>query len=416
MKHTDLEFPELLAPAGDMDRLETALLYGADAVYLGGTELNLRGKSRGFSWEELGRGLARVHARNRKVYFCLNVLPWNRQLEAVKATLDLLSGYPLDGLIVADPGVVALARKRLPGVPLHLSTQANTGNAAAVCFWRDQGLSRINLARELRAQEIRSITEAAAGIELEVFVHGAQCMAVSGRCHLSAYLNQRSANQGLCTHPCRFDYRPLSLTLEEKTRQGPVWELGEESAGLSPILAAEDLCLVKYLAWFVRLGITALKIEGRMKTSSYLAVVTDVYATALNDLQEGGFRPGLYLAELGLAATRPLETGFFLPGKRRRLFSPGENRPACPVLGQVQEQHGESGWVVRVKHRWSEADALQILAPGLQRPQVQPGTYGLEKENGRRVSEIHSGQTIILRCEHPRLAQGFMLRRAAAVS
>ncbi len=414
MKLTELEFPELLAPAGDLERLETALLYGADAVYLGGSGLNLRGKSRGFSREDLGIGLAKAHALGRRVYFCLNVLPRNNQLEAVKASLDALAEHPLDGLIVADPGVVALARKRLPKTPLHLSTQANTGNAAAVCFWRDQGLSRVNLARELQAKEIRAICRTVSGIELETFVHGAQCMAVSGRCLLSAYLNERSANLGLCTHPCRFEYRPVSVILEEKTRKGPVWELEAEQDGLSPILAAEDLCLVKYLAWFVRLGLTALKIEGRMKSSSYLAVVTDVYATALKDLRTGGFRPGLYLEELSRVASRPLETGFFLPGKRKRLTTPGEDPISDPILGQISSRRGDSGWLVRVKHRWSEGDALQILTPGLQRPRVQSGTYGLESITGRSVQEIHSGQSVVLRCEHPRLAPGLLLRRACS--
>ena len=405
--------PELLAPAGDLRLMRTALTYGADAVYLGGPELNLRAKARGVNRDELSLALQEAKSLGRKIYFCLNILPRQDQLQSVEACLDGLAAHPPDGLILADPGVLALARKRIPGIPVHLSTQANTGNAAAVRFWQEQGVSRVNLARELDLSEIRAIRRAMPTMELEVFVHGAMCMAISGRCLLSAYLNERSANQGNCTHPCRFGYRPLSLTLEEYKRPGePVWEVLEEEGFYSSILAADDLCLVKYLAWFARQGLDALKIEGRMKTGSYLGVVTDVYATALQDLKAGDFRPGLYLKELGRTASRPLGTGFFLPGKRKRLFDPGKIVEDAPILGQIKGRARGKVWEVRVKHRWRTEDCFQILVPGLKRPLIQAEQYALEKDNGQRVSEIHSGQTVFLGCDHPDLQAGLLLRRS----
>ncbi|MCF8104856.1 MAG: U32 family peptidase [Desulfohalobiaceae bacterium] len=414
MHESPPRLPELLAPAGDLRRMRTALAYGADAVYLGGPEHNLRAKTRGVSLDELPLALQEAKRLGRKVYFCLNVLPRQDQLDSVRAYLDALAGYQLDGLILADPGVLALARKRVPKIPIHLSTQANTGNGEAARFWLEQGVSRVNLARELDLSGIRAIRSEMPDMELEVFVHGAMCMAISGRCLLSAHLNGRSANQGMCTHPCRFGYRPLSLTLEEGKRPGePVWEVLEEDGGYSSILAAEDLCLVKYLAWFVRLGLDALKIEGRMKTGSYLGVVTDVYATALQDLKKGDFRPGLYLLELGRAASRPLGTGFFLPGKRKRLFDPGKGAARAPILGQIKERAPAGKvWEVLVKHRWQADDCFQILVPGLKRPLIQAGEYALENDRGQRVSEIHSGQTVFLGCEHPDLGAGLLLRRS----
>lgn len=403
--------PELLGPAGDPERLQTALLYGADAVYLGGPQFNLRAKSRGFTWDELGKGLEETHRLGRKAYFCLNVLPHEDQLGSVTSYLETLSGYPLDGLILADPGVVALAAKIAPRIPIHLSTQANTGNRAAAHFWKEQGVSRINLARELDLSGIRAMRRAVPDMELEVFAHGAMCMAISGRCLLSAYLNERSANLGQCAHPCRFKYRPLSLTLQEQQRsKEAVWEIVQEEKGYSSILASEDLCLVKYLAWFARLGIDSLKIEGRMKGVSYLGVVLDVYATALKDLRAGLFRPGLYLQELAQVATRPLGTGFFLSGTRKRLFTPGHSTQHPLILGRVTGQTAPSGWEVQVKQGWQTDSDFQVLVPGLKRPRVRSGDYVLEQDNGQKVLTTHPGQTAILRCEHPELRAGLLLR------
>lgn len=210
--------PELLVPAGGREQLESAILYGADAVYMGGPELSLRTACEGFSGEELGLAVADAHTAGVRVYYCLNAMPYDAQLPAVEAVLERLPGMGVDGLIAADPGVIWLAKKHCPSVPLHLSTQAHSVNGAAVAFWREAGVERINLARELGFKQIRALAEAFPGVDFEVFVHGAMCLALSGHCLLSAWVNNRPANQGRCTQPCRFEYRGLSLLVEEQKR------------------------------------------------------------------------------------------------------------------------------------------------------------------------------------------------------
>ncbi len=410
MRLKEAKLPELLAPAGTPERLHTVLTYGADAVYLGGRGLNLRSKARNFSREELKQALEAAHAENRRLYYCLNALPREGDLGALRSSLEELQDLALDGVIVADPGVLAEVQSSLPQMPVHLSTQANTSNSSAVRFWQAAGVRRINLARELSLKEIRSVRQANPDIELEAFVHGAMCLAISGKCALSGYLNARSANRGECTHPCRFDYRILGLALEEKLRPGePLWEAWEDE-GYTSLLASDDLCLFPFLAWFVKNRIDGLKIEGRMKSSSYLAPVLDVYRTALQDLAQGGFRPRLYARELLAAASRPAGTGFFLPGgRRKRLLTPA-SAVEQPVVAKILSRKGEADWLLSVRHRWNPRDRVEILVPGLYRPLLQPGEYRLEAPEGQALDTVHSGMQARLRAEHPHLRQGLLLR------
>jgi putative protease len=407
--------PELLAPAGDWERFETALAYGADAVYLGGPELNLRARAHGLDWPELERASALAKAKGVKIFYCLNVLAQQRHLPAVHATLERLASGPelVDALIVADPGVLRLCRRLVPRIPLHLSTQANTSNAESAAFWAEQGATRVNLARELDCRAIRAMREALPGLELEIFIHGALCLALSGRCQLSAYLNQRSANLGACTHPCRYQYRHLAL--EEATRPGaPTWELTEDAdQDYAALLAPEDLCLVKYLPWFRRLGINALKIEGRMKSAGSLAQVLDAHRTALDDLSAGRFRPAAYLAELENASTRPYGTGFFLPGGRPKRLGQGARDAGRPILGRIEEgpdSLGAETWRVAVRAVWDADQDARLLLPGLQRPLLRAKEYALENELGERLQRAHPGLPVLLRCERPELRKGFFLR------
>ena len=337
----------------------------------------------------------------------------------VKDTLARLHDLPKDlrpnALIIADPGVLRLAARIAPDYPVHLSTQANTANSESLAFWRDQGVTRVNLARELNIKDIRSLAEAAhkaGGPELEVFVHGAACMAVSGRCHLSTYLNQRSANQGLCTHVCRFQYEVTGLALTERTRPGqPVWELHEED-GYSALLSANDICLLKYLAWFKNLGITSLKIEGRMRTAGWLAQVVDVYATALKDLGEKRFRWEDYARELRNASLRSLDSAMFLPGSRRWSMAPLPEEEKRPVLARVLEQIEPGKWRVAVKSRWEAGQDVEVMLPGLERVRLRAGEYSLEDEEGSTKEEVHSGVEALLRPPVNILAPGFLVRAA----
>ncbi|MFO7801091.1 MAG: peptidase U32 family protein [Desulfovermiculus sp.] len=400
--------PELLAPVGAPERLDTALTYGADAVYLGGAQLNLRAQSGGFSWPDLDLALQSAHSRNRRVYYCLNILPHPNHMPKIREHLHRLADKPIDALIAADPGVIHLARSIAPHIPIHMSTQANTSNPHAAAFWQAQGITRVNLARELDLKALRAFCRELPDLELEVFVHGAMCMALSGRCHMSAYLNQRSANQGLCTHPCRFRYRPLPL--EEAKRPGePTWDLIAEQE-YSAVLASEDLALIDFIPWLVKAGIHSLKIEGRMKTSSYLAQVVDVYATALADVRAKTFRPKLYWQELRLASSRPLCTGFFLPKGRKRLFTPTQGQPRAPVVAKITHTQGEGAWRVSVRHKWEADQAIQILVPGLRRPRLTSASYKLATLTGNQTGVLHSGQEGILCSEHPDLRSGLMLR------
>ncbi len=402
--------PELLCPAGDMQRLQTALTYGADAVYLGGNHLNLRSKAKGVSHAELIDAINLTREHSARVYYCLNALPLQKDITLVEAELDMVSQLRPDALIIADPGVVSLAGHKVPNLDIHLSTQANTCNIHSINFWKNQGIKRVNLSRELGIRDIKDISRKAHGIELELFIHGAMCMAISGRCFLSAHLNERSANQGLCAHPCRYEYKPIALDLKEKTRPGyPVWTL-EQEENYSKIFSAEDLCLVKYLPWFIKNSIHSLKIEGRTKSVSYLAVVTDVYRTAINDFAGKNFKPWKYLEELSHISTRAMGTGFFL--KKKVFFSehqkaPGRNRK---ILARVIQKFSENRWLVQVKEKWSGSQNIELMLPGLKRPAIPSGDYSLENEYGQTQAQVHSGTTGVFCCDNELIRENIFIR------
>jgi U32 family peptidase len=403
-------WPELLVPAGNPAKFEVALRYGADAIYLGGSSLNLRSSASGFDPATLDLALSRAHANNVRVYYCLNAFARESDLSALRRTLAMLAQLPIDGLIVADPGVFALARKYVPHVGLHVSTQANTGNSAAVEFWRAAGAVRVNLGRELSLHEIRQVAGSAPEMELEVFVHGAMCLALSGRCSLSAHLNRRSANRGQCTQPCRFEYRAVAMAVEERLRPGEVlWETLEQE-GYTAFFSPRDLCLVKYLPWFCKNRIHALKIEGRMRSRTYVALVCDVYRTALDDLRRGAFRPEVYLRELGLALHRPMDSGFFLPGPRERTVRQWECTGARTMVAHIEQRTGQDAWRVLVLDQWDAARAAELMLPGLVRPELPSDEYALESEQGgmltRDHQRVHPGQRVILRCDQPVEAPG----------
>ncbi len=404
--------PELLCPAGDLERLQSALFYGADAIYLSGSSFNLRAKSRGFDLEQLSSAVSLARGSGARIYFCLNALATENDLEPVRKYLDILSGLEFDAFIVSDPGLIRMVRTAFPDKALHLSTQAGTYNSQAALFWSEQGVDRVNLARELSLKEIRLLSRSTEKKpELEIFVHGAMCMAVSGFCLLSAHLNKRSANQGSCTHPCRFDYRPRAMALEERTRPGRItWQVWEED-DYSSILSSEDLCLVKYLPWMIRNRIDCLKVEGRMKSAGYLGIVTDVYRTALNDINKKMFRPDLYLKELALAGSRPLSSGFFLP-ERKIFVRPEDKRKNKAILARVVRMLEPSTWLVQVKSLWNTDRDVELVLPGLRRPVLSYNEYCLETADITPLSVAHSGQTAVLRTDDARVVPHMLIRSA----
>lgn len=403
--------PELLAPAGNPEKLRIALRYGADAVYLGGSALNLRAKAQGFGWDELGRAAALNRSLGKKTYYCLNAFVREADLGEATEALHVLSGLCIDGLILADPGVFSLARREAPDIPIHVSTQANVSSSAAARFWKELGARRVNLAREMSLRDIRAVAGTSPGLELEVFVHGAVCLALSGRCSLSAYLNGRSANRGECTQPCRFQYRPVAMSLEERLRPGEIlWEVCEEQ-GFSAFFSPRDLCLVKYLAWLWKNKITALKIEGRMRSAAYAALVCDVYRTALDDLGRGAFRPRCYLRELQSGLHRPMDAGFFPPGGSMCAAPRWDSAGTMPLIAWILERSGDDAWRVRILEPWDAARPVQLILPGLRRPEVAAREYALEGEDGVLRRAAHPGTTLLLRCGRPEIEPDTFLRQ-----
>ena len=273
--------PELLAPAGNLEKLKIALLYGADAVYLGGKSFGLRALGGNFTWEEMAEGVHFAHGLSRKVYVTLNIFPHNTDLEKLPEYLAFLVDIHVDGILVSDLGVFSIAHEKAPTLPLHISTQANNTNWASVNAWQKLGASRVVLARELSRSEISAIRERTT-VELEMFVHGAMCISYSGRCFLSNYLAGRDANRGACAQPCRWRYGIM-----EERRPGEFFPVEEDAHG-AYVMNSKDLCLLPFLSEIVDMGIDSLKIEGRMKSVHYVASVVKVYREAIDAcVQEG---------------------------------------------------------------------------------------------------------------------------------
>lgn len=354
--------PELLAPAGNLEKLETALLYGADAVYVGGEQFGLRAQADNFTMEQLACARELTLRQSRRLYLTLNAYLAPEEMDACAAYVEQLRDLELDAYIVADPGVLALVRAVDPERELHLSTQANTTNAEAVRFWAMAGVRRVNLARELSLEQIRAV-RAATDTELEVFVHGAMCVAYSGRCLLSAALTGRGANRGLCTQPCRWSY-----ALMEQTRPGQYFPVGEDDRG-TYLLNSRDLCLLEQLPLLVAAGVDSLKIEGRMKSRYYVAAVTRVYREALDRCLEN---PDTWQClpdwrrELESVSHRPYSTGFLF-GKDDPQLQPehgGYIRP-CDFVGEVvRVEEGRGGEIVG-RNRFFPGETLELIGPGM---------------------------------------------------
>ncbi len=354
--------PELLAPAGDLEKLETALAYGADAVYVGGECYGLRAQAGNFTLDGLSQAVAVTHARGRRLYLTLNAYLRPQEMPALAGYLEALRPLGIDAYIVADPGVLALVRRIDPQRPLHLSTQANSTNAEAVRFWQAAGVSRVNLARELTLEEIR-IIHAATGAELEVFVHGALCVAYSGRCLLSAALTGRSANQGACTHPCRWSY-----VLTEESRPGEHFPIEEDERG-TYVMNSRDLCLIEHLPDLLAAGVNSLKVEGRMKSRYYVAAVTRVYRAALDrylaDPDGYTFDP-VWRQELEKVSHRPYDRGFLFGGRDSLVHADDSRyRRSFDFVGVVLEALGEGRCLIEGRNRFFPGEALELIGPAM---------------------------------------------------
>ena len=305
MKH-----PELLIPASSLEVLKTAVVFGADAVYIGGEAFGLRAKAKNFSMEEIREGIAFAHAHDVKVYITANILAHNGDLSGVRAYFEELKEIKPDALIISDPGVFMIAREVCPEIDIHISTQANNTNYGTYQFWHQLGARRVVTARELSMAELKEIREKApADLEMETFIHGAMCISYSGRCLLSNYFTGRDANRGACTHPCRWKY-----AIVEETRPGEYMPVYENERG-TYIFNSKDLCMIEHIPELIDSGIDSFKIEGRMKTALYVATVARTYRKAIDDYLESPelYRKNMdwYLDQISNCTYRQFTTGFF---------------------------------------------------------------------------------------------------------
>ena len=355
---------ELLVPAGSLEVLKTAVAYGADAVYIGGEAFGLRAKAKNFNFEDMAAGIAYAHERGNKVFVTANILAHNNDIEEARRYFRELGQISPDALIISDPGMFTIAREELKDMELHVSTQANNTNYATYNFWWQLGAKRVVCARELSLAEIEQIrSNIPKDMEIEAFIHGAMCMAYSGRCLLSNYFTGRDANQGECTHPCRWKY-----SVVEETRPGEVMPVYENERG-TYIFNSKDLCMIEHIPELIKAGIDSFKIEGRMKTALYVATVARTYRRAIDDClkDEALYRKNLeyYKSEIGKCTYREFTTGFFF-GKSDRdtqIYDSNTYVQNYIYIGTVEGIDKEGRVCFEQKNRFFTGDMIEIMKP-----------------------------------------------------
>lgn len=336
---------ELLAPAGNWEKLKIALHYGADAVYMGLPELSLRGKIKDMNLEVLQKSIQYVKKNNKNIYITINIFPHNRDIPLIIEHLKILEEWKPDAIILSDPGVFSLAKKYSPSIPLHISTQANITNVESAKFWENLGIRRIILARELSLKEIKNFKENI-HCELEAFVHGSLCIAYSGRCYLSAYLTKRSANHGECTNSCRWKYQVYYL--KEEKREEEFLPIYEDDRG-TYIMSSKDLCMIEYLPELADAGVYSFKIEGRMKGINYLAGVVKTYREAIDLLEKDQFKVlPKWFEELNMFSNRGFTTGMYLGEASLDSYQHdnlSRNIQTATLAGVVLEKDKDGVWI-----------------------------------------------------------------------
>ncbi|MCI8829431.1 MAG: U32 family peptidase [Lachnospiraceae bacterium] len=380
---------ELLIPAGSLDVLKTAVIYGADAVYIGGEAFGLRAKAKNFSNGEIQEGIAFAHERGVKVYITANILAHNQDLAGVEAYFNELKEMSPDALIISDPGVFAIARRVLPQMELHISTQANNTNYGTYRFWHDLGAKRVVSARELSLAEIKEIrANIPEDMEIESFIHGAMCISYSGRCLLSNYFTGRDANQGACTHPCRWKYAVV-----EETRPGEYMPVYENERG-TYIFNSKDLCMIEHIPELMEAGIDSFKIEGRMKTALYVATVARTYRKAIDDYRKDPalYRSNLewYKEEIGKCTYREFTTGFYFgkPDETTQIYDNNTYVKNYTYLGTVETTDGGGRCRIEQKNKFSVGEIIEIMKPdGRNVEALVKGIY--DTEGNARESAPH---------------------------
>lgn len=389
--------PELLIPASSLEVLKVAVMFGADAVYIGGEAFGLRAKAKNFTKEEMAEGIAFAHEHNVKVFVTANILAHNYDLDGARAYFKELKEMKPDALIVADPGMVMLAKEECPEIEIHISTQANNTNYQTFLFWYNQGIRRVVTARELSLVEIKQIREKIpADMEIESFIHGAMCISYSGRCLLSNYFVGKDANHGACTHPCRWKY-----AIVEETRPGEYLPVYENERG-TYIFNSKDLCMIEYIPEMLDAGIDSLKIEGRMKTALYVATVARTYRKAIDDYLENPekYRANMewYQSEISKCTYRMFTTGFYFgkPDENTQIYDNNTYVNEYIYLGIVKEVFKEeipsniklpldTVSVARIEQRnkFCTGDLIEVMKPDGRNVEVK--VLAIYDENGEEV-------------------------------
>lgn len=356
---------ELLAPAGDLEKLKMAITYGADAVYLGGERFGLRAAAKNFDIEQIKEGVEFAHERGKKVYVTVNIIPHNEDFEGLDEYMKELEGAGVDALIASDPGVIAVAKRAVPEMELHLSTQANNTNYMSAKFWESQGIQRIVVARELSFGEIRTIKDKLdEETEIEAFVHGAMCMSYSGRCLISNYMTGRDSNKGECKHPCRWQYY-----LVEEQRPGEYYPIYEDERGTF-FFNSKDLCMIHEIPSIIESGITSLKIEGRMKSAYYVATVVRAYRMAIDAYYENEkweFDP-MWLHELKKVSHRDFTTGFYheKPGASEHHYGSSSYLRGYDFVALVKSDSDDENYcTVEQRNRFFVGDEIEVMGPDI---------------------------------------------------
>lgn len=362
----DIKKPELLIPAGNLETLKTAVIYGADAIYIGGDMYGLRAKAKNFSMEDMKEGIAFAHTYQKKVYVTANITAHNQDLEGIRKYFKELKGFGKDhpdALIISDPGVFSIAREEIPEIEVHISTQANNTNYETYRFWHKLGATRVVSARELSLDEIVELrAKIPAELEIETFIHGAMCIAYSGRCLLSNYFTGRDANMGACTHSCRWRYH-----IVEETRPGEYLPIEENEHG-TYIFNSKDLCMVEYIPDLIKSGINSFKVEGRMKTALYVATVARTYRKAIDEFFENPEvyekNKPIYMQEIRKGINRQFTTGFFFgkPTHEDQIYNHNTYEKAYTYLGTISgERNGL--YELEQKNKFSVGETIEVIKP-----------------------------------------------------
>ncbi|HEX2927462.1 MAG TPA: U32 family peptidase [Ruminiclostridium sp.] len=385
---------ELLAPAGNLEKLKMAIMYGADAVYIGGQRFGLRASADNFSLEDIREGLDFVHEWGCKLYVTVNIIPHNEDLIGLPEYIKQLDELGVDAVIVSDPGIFDMVRENAPSMEIHISTQANNTNYASAMFWYRHGAKRIVTARELSLDEIKEIkAKTPVDLDLEAFIHGAMCISYSGRCLLSSYMTGRDSNRGACSHPCRWKYN-----LVEEKRPGEYYPVYEDEKG-TYIFNSKDLCMIEHIPELIKSGIYSFKIEGRMKSSFYVATVVSAYRQAidayLTDPENYSFDPE-WLLELSKASHREYTTGFYFnktTGKDQ-IYSTSSYIREYDFVGIVLEYDKATGIAkIEQRNRMIVGDEIEIVSPG--KGYFVQTIESMKNEDGETIRTAPHAQMIV---------------------